>query len=135
MHCAERARKTTCSKGNPPFCGIVRHVALYVLYLSGYKFLFKQDFAYAGLQDQFLGCEICFLPRCQLYENCSLTDFKGLSYLRDNHNIIHRGRCCNHGKLLLVQNCLFHPEGNILLLMSAAVYIYLIILLMQCTSF
>ena len=122
MHCAERARKTTCSKCNLPFCGIVRHVSL------------KQDFAYAGLQDQFLGCEICFLPRCQLYENCPLTGFKGLSYLRDNHNIIHRGRYYNHGKLLLVQNCLFHPEGNILLLMSVAVYIYLIILLMQCTS-
>ena len=52
---------------------------------------------------------------------------KGLSYLRENHSIIHRGRYYNHGKLLLVQNCMFHPEGNILLLMSAAVYIYLII--------
>ena len=52
---------------------------------------------------------------------------KGLSYLRENHSIIHRGRYYNHGKLLLVQNCMFHPEGNILLLMSAVVYIYLII--------
>ena len=127
LDCAERAGKATCTKGNPFLCGMLdMFLSMYCICLA-INFYSNKTLHTQGSKINFWVVKYVSYPGVSCIKIVLLQVLKGLSYLRENHSIIHRGRYYNHGKLLLVQNCMFHPEGNILLLMSAVVYIYLII--------
>lgn len=125
LDCAERARKATCTKGNPLFCGIQTCFSLCIVFV--WLLISVQTRLCIRRAPRLIELKLKIYPGVSCIKIVLLQVLKGLSYLRENHSIIHRGRYYNRGKLLLVQNCMFHPEGNILLLMIAVVYIYLII--------